>query len=340
MPKRSTPQEPDAKPALAAPKGGKPAGAKPSARGVALELLSEVLEKKRPLDELLDGNRGLAALEPRDRAFAYLMMATVLRRLGQIDALIAHALARPLPPRRQRRRTSCASALPSSSSSRSRPMPPWARRSISPRHELGRLQRPHQRGAAPARGRGRGAHRGPGRRAPQHAGLALAELEPGLWRGGGARHCRGLSQGAPTRPHGQGQRGRLGRRARGRAPADRNAAPADGRRRDERCLASPRGPGGCRTRPRHCRHAARRCRGKTRPRSLRGTRRQDGAAGACRRQGDGASSAPPIACGGSRKISRGSVSVPSSSPRTSSCGGPRSRRTPSSSTRPARPPER
>ncbi len=97
MPKRSTPQEPDAKPALAAPKGGKPAGAKPSARGVALELLSEVLEKKRPLDELLDGNRGLAALEPRDRAFAYLMTATVLRRLGQIDALIAHALARPLP---------------------------------------------------------------------------------------------------------------------------------------------------------------------------------------------------------------------------------------------------
>ncbi|MGO8866446.1 MAG: RsmB/NOP family class I SAM-dependent RNA methyltransferase [Alphaproteobacteria bacterium] len=97
MPKRSTPQKPDAKPALTAPKGGKPAGARPSARGVALELLTEVLEKKRPLDELLDGNRGLAALEPRDRAFAYLMTATVLRRLGQIDALIAHALARPLP---------------------------------------------------------------------------------------------------------------------------------------------------------------------------------------------------------------------------------------------------
>ncbi len=97
MPKRSTPQKPEAKPALTAPKGGKPAGARPSARGVALELLTEVLEKKRPLDELLDGNRGLAALEPRDRAFAYLMTATVLRRLGQIDALIAHALARPLP---------------------------------------------------------------------------------------------------------------------------------------------------------------------------------------------------------------------------------------------------
>ena len=97
MPKRSTPHKPEAKPALAVPKGGKPAGARPSARGVALELLSAVLEKKRPLDELLEGNRPLAALEPRDRAFAYLMTATVLRRLGQIDALIAHALAHPLP---------------------------------------------------------------------------------------------------------------------------------------------------------------------------------------------------------------------------------------------------
>ena len=37
--------------------------------------------------------------DPRDRAFARLLVATVLRRLGQIDALIAHCLNTPLPPR-------------------------------------------------------------------------------------------------------------------------------------------------------------------------------------------------------------------------------------------------
>ena len=38
-------------------------------------------------------------LPARDRAFARLLVATVLRRLGQIDALIAHCLNTPLPPR-------------------------------------------------------------------------------------------------------------------------------------------------------------------------------------------------------------------------------------------------
>jgi len=68
-----------------------------AARAVALELLGEVLEKRRAFAELLEGDRRFAALEPRDRAFVHLMVATTLRRLGQIDALIAHCLARPLP---------------------------------------------------------------------------------------------------------------------------------------------------------------------------------------------------------------------------------------------------
>ena len=38
-------------------------------------------------------------LQGRDRAFARLLVATVLRRLGQIDALIADCLSVPLPPR-------------------------------------------------------------------------------------------------------------------------------------------------------------------------------------------------------------------------------------------------
>ncbi len=67
------------------------------ARGVALDLLGQVLDRRRPLDELLEHHAGMAALEARDRAFARLMVATSLRRLGQIDALIAHCLDRPLP---------------------------------------------------------------------------------------------------------------------------------------------------------------------------------------------------------------------------------------------------
>lgn len=75
------------------------AGARSSARAVALDLLATVLWRRRALDEALAGHRGLSLLEPRDRAFARQLVATTLRRLGQIDALIAHALSAPLPDR-------------------------------------------------------------------------------------------------------------------------------------------------------------------------------------------------------------------------------------------------
>jgi 16S rRNA (cytosine967-C5)-methyltransferase len=71
----------------------------PSARGVAIDLLGTVLRRRRPLDDAIDETRELALLSPRDRAFSRLLVATVLRRLGQIDALIAHCLATPLPAR-------------------------------------------------------------------------------------------------------------------------------------------------------------------------------------------------------------------------------------------------
>ncbi len=70
-----------------------------AARRAALELLREVLGRKRPLDDALAGHAGLAALEPRDRAFARLLVTTCLRRLGQIDALLAHYLSKPLAAR-------------------------------------------------------------------------------------------------------------------------------------------------------------------------------------------------------------------------------------------------
>ncbi len=69
------------------------------ARAVALDLLGAVLHRRIALDEALAAHAGLARLDPRDRAFARLLVATTLRRLGQIDALIAGRLERPLPPR-------------------------------------------------------------------------------------------------------------------------------------------------------------------------------------------------------------------------------------------------
>ena len=70
-----------------------------TARHVALDLIGAVLGRERPLDEAIDDSPAMASLSLRDRAFARLLVATVLRRLGQIDALIADCLANPLPPR-------------------------------------------------------------------------------------------------------------------------------------------------------------------------------------------------------------------------------------------------
>jgi len=71
----------------------------PTARQVALDLLSAVLRRKRPLDDGIEDNPDMPVLSVRDRAFARLLVATVLRRLGQIDALIADCLNTPLAPR-------------------------------------------------------------------------------------------------------------------------------------------------------------------------------------------------------------------------------------------------
>ena len=70
-----------------------------TARTVALDLIGAVLRRKRPLDDALDDSPEMHGLSGRDRAFARLLTATVLRRLGQIDALIALCLSTPLAPR-------------------------------------------------------------------------------------------------------------------------------------------------------------------------------------------------------------------------------------------------
>jgi 16S rRNA (cytosine967-C5)-methyltransferase len=67
-----------------------------SSRSTALEILQAVLRRNGTLDEAASGHLGFAKLEPRDRAFVRLLVATSLRRLGQIDALIAVCLERPV----------------------------------------------------------------------------------------------------------------------------------------------------------------------------------------------------------------------------------------------------
>jgi 16S rRNA (cytosine967-C5)-methyltransferase len=70
------------------------------ARRAAVELLIAVLDKKQPLDEIL--SRSLATgwmldLPPRDRALTRAIVATSLRRRGEIDHVLGKLLERGLP---------------------------------------------------------------------------------------------------------------------------------------------------------------------------------------------------------------------------------------------------
>ncbi len=68
----------------------------PDARATALALLAAVLGQRRLLDEAFDAEPAVAGLAERDRAFARLLAAATLRRLGEIDALLARCLESPL----------------------------------------------------------------------------------------------------------------------------------------------------------------------------------------------------------------------------------------------------
>ena len=76
-----------------------------AARLAAIQLVDAVLRQRRPLNAAFDegaAGQGSAAillgLAARDRAFARLLAATTLRRLGQIDAVIGACLDKPLLP--------------------------------------------------------------------------------------------------------------------------------------------------------------------------------------------------------------------------------------------------
>lgn len=68
---------------------------RPDARAAAMKLLNGALRQGKALDEIFDA--ATDDLEDRDRAFARLLAATTLRRLGQIDAVLANYLDREPP---------------------------------------------------------------------------------------------------------------------------------------------------------------------------------------------------------------------------------------------------
>lgn len=67
------------------------------ARSLALELLVEVLNRHQPLDAALEQayrRDFVKKMEPRDRAFARMLVTTVLRRLGDIDVILENYMDR------------------------------------------------------------------------------------------------------------------------------------------------------------------------------------------------------------------------------------------------------
>ena len=65
-------------------------------RRIALDVLVACLDKGQPLDDALGRHPGFPALDPRDRAFVRLLLATTLRRLGEIDTVLGAMIERPL----------------------------------------------------------------------------------------------------------------------------------------------------------------------------------------------------------------------------------------------------
>ncbi len=72
-------------------------GAVSPSRRAALDILGAVLRRKQAFDEAFDERIGAMKLEQRDRGFVHMLVATALRRLGQIDDVIAALIERPLP---------------------------------------------------------------------------------------------------------------------------------------------------------------------------------------------------------------------------------------------------
>jgi len=74
----------------------------PTAQGLDVRRLAPVLlraciDRKLPVEDVIASNRDAQALEQRDRALLSTLLLTAFRHLGEIDAVLAKLLDRPLP---------------------------------------------------------------------------------------------------------------------------------------------------------------------------------------------------------------------------------------------------
>lgn len=76
----------------------RPAGFVP--RAAAVRVVAEVVHQRRALDDALDRAFSMpiySGMEQRDRAFSRLIVVTVLRRYGELDAVVRSFIDKPLP---------------------------------------------------------------------------------------------------------------------------------------------------------------------------------------------------------------------------------------------------
>jgi 16S rRNA (cytosine967-C5)-methyltransferase len=71
----------------------------PTPRRLALDVLGRIFADQRPFDDAFAGHSRLELLEQRDRAFARLLITTVLRRRGQIDEALDRYLKKAPDPK-------------------------------------------------------------------------------------------------------------------------------------------------------------------------------------------------------------------------------------------------
>ena len=188
----------------------------------------------------------------RDRAFARLLVATALRRLGQIDAVLDGSCARG---RRRSGCTTCSGSAPRSCCSSTRRRTPRSPRAWRWRPAARLRQGADQRRAAAGRARGQGALAGQDAARLEHAGLALAELVAAY----GEAAARAIAAGPMAEPpldlsvksdaEDWAAPARCRATVRQHDPAPRRAA------RSRSCRGTARAPGGSRTPPRLCRRA-------------------------------------------------------------------------------------
>ncbi len=76
--------------------------AQSNARLSAIFALVHTLDKNKPMDSAWAADRYFSSMSPSDKAFTQLLVKTVLRHLGQIDAIIDKLLERPLPSKSAR----------------------------------------------------------------------------------------------------------------------------------------------------------------------------------------------------------------------------------------------